>query len=169
MVLRSLSILSSDMLKALLQCSSFQDLWARPGRAAAASVSDSHRSRCDPCIRAEGSVRGCSQVVSEYLSSWGEVLAAAEETACVLGKKAVNENRLGEEDGRSHERPAPVKQLRRAGLAELSLYKRAHFRASDFPSCISFTQLVVGPDRNHYFEKSRLDQHFGRRNEFRES
>lgn len=108
-------------------------------------------------------------MVSEFPSTWGKVLATAEETVCVLGKKALIENRLGEEKGTFTRMSRTREAVHRVGLAELSLCKRVHFHASDFSPCVSFTHLVVGPDRKHYFEKSRLDQHFGRRNEFRES
>lgn len=44
-----------------------------------------------------------------------------------------------------------------------------NFHANEFLISISFNQLVTGSDCNYYFKKSRLDQKFGGRNEFREN
>lgn len=38
----------------------------------------------------------------------------------------------------------------------------------NFSSVSFFCQLVIKSDYNNYFKKSRLDQEFGRRDEFRE-
>ena len=50
-----------------------------------------------------------------------------------------------------------------------TLFQDSEFSCNEFLFYISFTQLVIGSDYNYYFKESRLDQNFGRRNEFREN